>query len=83
MTMTMTNAVTPPLLRLPQVLALFPVSRSSWYEGVKTGRYPSPVKLGARAVAWRREDLEALLVSLEAADRETMQSLPRRQNLLQ
>jgi prophage regulatory protein len=77
------SAATGPLLRLPEVLAMFPISRSGWYEGVRTGRYPTPVKLGARAVAWRREDLQALLASLEAADRETMQSLPRRQNLLQ
>ncbi len=58
------SAATGPLLRLPEVLAIFPISRSSWYEGVRTGRYPRPVKLGARTVAWRRADLEALLERL-------------------
>lgn len=29
------------LLRLRDVLAIFPVSRSAWYEGVKDGRYPN------------------------------------------
>lgn len=43
---------------------MFPISRSIWHEGVRTGRYPPPVKLGARAVAWRRADLEALLQRL-------------------
>lgn len=33
-------------LRLPQVLAIVPVSKSSWWKGCKTGRYPKPVKLG-------------------------------------
>ncbi len=52
----------PPLLRLPEVLRLVPVSRSSWYDGMKDGRYPSPVKLGPRAVAWRSADILALTV---------------------
>ena len=64
MTLTTKDAATTPLLRLPDVLAMFPISRSSWYEGVRTGRYPPPVKRGARAVAWRRVDLEALLERL-------------------
>jgi IS5 family transposase len=36
------------LLRLPQVLALIPVSRSNWLAGVRAGRYPQPIKLGIR-----------------------------------
>lgn len=64
MSNTETNANPPPLLRLREVLALFPISRSGWYEGVKSGRYPAPVKLGPRAVAWRRSDLQALLEEL-------------------
>ena len=50
----------PPLLRLPEVLKLIPVSRSTWYDGMKDGRYPSPVKLGPRAVAWKSSDILAL-----------------------
>jgi len=48
------------LLRLPQVLEIVPVSRSAWYAGVKKGVYPASVKIGLRATAWRRRDLEAL-----------------------
>ena len=32
-------------LRLPQVLEIFPISRSSWWKGCKEGRYPQPLKL--------------------------------------
>jgi predicted DNA-binding transcriptional regulator AlpA len=39
------------LVKLPKILARYPVSRSSWLAGVKTGRYPKPVKLGPRSVA--------------------------------
>lgn len=48
-------------LRLPQVLAVFPVSRSTWWQGVKEGRYPASYKLGPRAAGWRAEDIRALI----------------------
>lgn len=48
-------------LRLPQVLALVPVSRSAWWEGCRTGRFPKPVKLGPRTTAWRAEDIKAFI----------------------
>lgn len=51
------------LWRLPTVLNHVPVSRSSWFAGVKSGRYPKPVQLGARAVAWRAEDIRTLVAS--------------------
>lgn len=49
------------LLRLPQVLDLYPVSRSGWWAGVKSGKYPAPVKLGPRTTAWRASDIKALI----------------------
>ena len=61
-------------LRLPQILgdaravppipALIPVKRSSWWAGVKTGRYPKPVKLGPRMTAWRVEDIRAFIANV-------------------
>ncbi len=51
-------------LRLPQVLRLIPVSKSTWWAGIQTGRYPKPVKLGTRATAWRVEDIKALIDNL-------------------
>lgn len=48
-------------MRLPAVLAAYPVSRSTWWAGVKTGRYPQPIKLGLRVTAWRVEDIRALI----------------------
>ena len=49
--------------RLPLVLALIPVGKTSWYNGVKSGKYPQPVKLGERTVAWKVEDIRALIDS--------------------
>ena len=42
---------------------LIPVSKTAWYEGVKTGRYPKPVKLGPRTVAWRLSEIQTLIAT--------------------
>ena len=44
-------------------LAIIPVRKSCWWEGVKAGRFPKPVKLGPRVTAWRVEDIRALIAS--------------------
>lgn len=48
-------------LRLPQVLEIFPVSKSAWWAGVKSGKYPKAVKLGRRTTAWSAESICGLL----------------------
>ena len=48
-------------LRLPQILAIFPISKSAWWDGCRTGRYPKPVKLGPRTTVWRAEDIAVLV----------------------
>ena len=51
-------------LRLPQVLAIIPISKSAWWEGCRTGRYPKPIKLGPRTTVWRSADISALVRGL-------------------
>ena len=48
-------------IRLRTVLAVFPVSRATWWRGIKSGKYPAGVKIGARAAAWRVEDIRRLI----------------------
>lgn len=48
---------------VPPIPALVPVSKSSWWAGVKAGRYPASVKLGPRTTAWRVEQIRALIES--------------------
>jgi prophage regulatory protein len=43
-----------------------PISRSSWWNGVREGRYPQPVKLGPRITAWRCQDIRTLIQQWEA-----------------
>ena len=48
-------------LRLPQVLALIPVGRSTWWRGIQEGRFPKGIKLGPRTTAWRVSDITAII----------------------
>ena len=61
-------------LRITQILGnkkngdppIIPVSKATWWAGVKTGRYPKPTKaLGERITAWHVDDIRALI---KAAD---------------
>lgn len=45
----------------PPIPAIFPVGRSTWWAGVKSGRYPRSVKLGPRTTAWRATDIRELI----------------------
>lgn len=47
------------LIRLPQVQAIVPYSRSTIYSLVAAGDFPAPVKLGPRASAWVKAEVEA------------------------
>jgi hypothetical protein len=60
-------------LRLPQIIGnpkaeppippLIPVKKSCWWQMVRDGRAPKPVKLGPRVTAWRVEDIRALIAA--------------------
>ena len=59
---------TPPVIgfvRLPEVLMVIPVKKCCWWEGVKSGRYPKPVKLSPCCTAWRAEDIRRLIKQIE------------------
>jgi len=43
---------------------IIPVSRASWYAGIKAGKYPKPIKLSKRTVAWREDDIKTLCEKL-------------------
>ena len=51
-------------VRLTQILKVIPIGKSSWWAGVKSGRYPQGVKLSANCTAWRIEDIHSLIKEL-------------------
>jgi len=53
-------------VRLQDVLKVIPVSKSTWWAGVKSGRFPASVKLGERTTAWPVESIRALISELNS-----------------
>ena len=55
-------------VRLTSILAPLgpiPIGRSTWWAGVKSGRFPRPVKLGPRTTVWKVEDIRKLITTAE------------------
>ena len=63
-------------MRLPQILGnpkskpptppLIPVSKSTWWNGIKTGRFPQPIKLGPRTTVWTVESIRLLIAQQQS-----------------
>jgi len=51
-------------LRLPQVLELIPMGKSTWWRGVASGKFPSPVKISPHISLWKVEDVEKIIQEL-------------------
>jgi prophage regulatory protein len=45
----------------PPIPAIIPVSKSTWWQGIRSGRFPQPKKLGPRITAWRVEQIRDLI----------------------
>jgi prophage regulatory protein len=45
--------------RLPQVEAITGAKKQTLYGWIAAGKFPKPIKIGQRAVAWLEEDLQA------------------------
>ena len=52
-------------LRLKGVQAKIPVSRATWYAGIKAGKYPKPIRLSEGVSVWRVSDIDALCHQIE------------------
>ena len=67
------------------VCPIIPVSATTWWEGVRTGRYPKPIKLGPKITVWKAQDISKLIDELgnpespsttsEPADYESLDAL--------
>lgn len=53
-------------MRLPDVLKLYPVSKSTWWTGIKEGKFPSPIKISPKITVWRAEDICDLIARTNA-----------------
>jgi len=53
--------------RINQVLEVIPVSKTTWWNGVRDGRFPKPLRNG-RMTFWKSEDIESFIDTLNPAD---------------
>lgn len=51
-------------VRLPKILEVIPIGKTSWWGGVKSGKYPKPIKLGHRTTVWDVRDIRQLIADL-------------------
>jgi len=50
-----------------------PVSRATWYAGIKAGKYPKPIRLTSGVSVWRVVDIDALCHQIEQQAAEVSQ----------
>lgn len=58
------------LLRLEQVLERIPVSKSTWWAGVRSGRFPESIRMGERLTMWRESDIDTWIEKISEAGEE-------------
>jgi prophage regulatory protein len=56
----------------PPIPAIIPVCSSSWWNGVKKGIYPKPVKLSKNCTAWKISDIKALIERIDNQEGEAV-----------
>ena len=57
------------LMKLPRVMEITTLSRSTIYNWIRAGSFPAPVKLGPRSVAWLKEEVDAWVTARVAKTR--------------
>ncbi len=51
-------------IRIDDILKLIPIGKSTWWAGVKSGKYPKSIKLGSKTALWKVEDIRTLIESI-------------------
>jgi predicted DNA-binding transcriptional regulator AlpA len=64
MTANATQPANDTLMRVPAITERLGVSRSYFWAGVKTGKFPPGIKLSSRITVWKRSDIDALIAQL-------------------
>lgn len=67
---TPTNAPGDRLIQLPEVRARIPIDRSTIWRMTREGRFPAPVDLGLRRLAWRESEINRWIAERAAARHE-------------
>ena len=58
------------LISLPELIKRLKISKTSIYRMIKAGKFPRPLRLGARASRWREDEIEKWIASRARATAE-------------
>jgi len=61
-----TKQQTQALYRVPQILELIPIGRSTWWKWVAEGKAPKGLKIGPKTTVWKSEEIHQLIADLAA-----------------
>ena len=64
MTANATQPANDTLMRVPAITERLGVSRSYFWAGVKSGKFPPGIKLSSRVTVWKRSDIDGLIAKL-------------------
>ena len=56
-------------VRLPTILKVIPIGKSTLWKRVADGTFPQPVKLGERTTAWRVSDIREVIASYDVEEK--------------
>ena len=45
----------------PPIPPIIPISKTAWWNGVRDGIYPKPIKLSDNVTVWRSDDIQKLV----------------------
>ena len=64
------------LMRLSEVLDLYPVSRSTLYKQIKRGISPRPIQISDKSIAWIESEIDQILLAkIQGCDAEEIRQL--------
>ncbi|MEJ8850449.1 helix-turn-helix transcriptional regulator [Variovorax rhizosphaerae] len=66
------------VMRMPELRQAIPLSETRLRQLITLGKFPRPVRLGARAVGWRAGDVRAYLEGLAKEDAERRAGLSKK-----
>ena len=49
------------LIKLPEVLATVGMKKTAWYDGIKAGKYPKPIKRSPRDTVWPMSAIQKIV----------------------
>ena len=67
----------PKFIKLPEVVSICCMSKTSIYAAIRQGRFPKPVKLGNRCAVWVKSEVHGWVESCIASSREATESAKR------